>query len=92
MTRRERIMLALPDEACLLGEEYDDALVGTADLWLPERGQVRVACYDGNRIVDILAREMSGDDAMEFAEFNIMGAYMGEGTPVFVWLEEDSAD
>ncbi len=28
---------------------------------------------------------MSFEDAREFIEFNIEGAYMGEGTPVLVW-------
>ena len=40
--------------------------------------------YDVNKIIEILARDMSEDEAVEYFEFNILGAYMGERTPVFV--------
>jgi hypothetical protein len=31
---------------------------------------------------------MSAEDAREFIEFNIEGAYIGEDTPVLVWTED----
>jgi hypothetical protein len=35
-------------------------------------------------VIDILARDMPREDAEEFFEFNTIGAWMGDATPVFV--------
>jgi hypothetical protein len=29
---------------------------------------------------------MSSDDAMEYLDFNVLGAYMGEKTPIYVQI------
>ena len=31
---------------------------------------------------------MSGEDAEEYFQFNILGAYVGDRTPVFLWNRE----
>ena len=59
---------------------YDEALVGIAR----RCGQPDVAAYDANKIIGILARDMSEEEAEEFYEFNIVGAWMGPNTPVFL--------
>jgi hypothetical protein len=45
-----------------------------------------VACYDFETCVKILMERdgMSEDDAVEFMEFNVVGAYVGELTPLFL--------
>ena len=45
--------------------------------------------YSVDKIVDILAQEMTREQAIEFYEYNILGAYMGEMTPIYV-SEHDS--
>lgn len=71
------------DEVTLLEpSRYDEAIVG-----LVERAcSTTVVCYDRRKIVDILMGQdgMDRDEAEEFFEFNIAGAYVGEGTPVFL--------
>ena len=69
---------------------YDEALVGAAEVWVPNRGGavlVEKAIYSGEKIVEILmARNgMSDEDAREFVTFNIEGAYMGSETPIVYW-------
>lgn len=71
-----------PDAIILPG--YDSAFMGIAR----RCGQPSVAAYSYWKIIDELRREMSYDDAVEFFEFNIGGAWMGENSPVFV--EDDS--
>jgi len=34
--------------------------------------------------IQVLTRDMSLDDAVEHMEFNVVGAYVGEQTPIFV--------
>jgi len=63
--------------------EYDEAIIGVAH----RIGQEDVIAYDYNKLCDIVAQMMGRDDimeVMEYVEFNIMGAYVGERTPIFV--------
>jgi hypothetical protein len=79
MTIREYIE-ASTDEPILLGEGLDEALIGMTDD-SPHR-----AVYSVRKILDMLiVRDgMSEPDAVEFYEFNIAGAYLGEHTPIYV--------
>jgi hypothetical protein len=68
---------------------FDDAIIGVAEAWLPASKLV----YDGTKILDILIDQgMSDLDAIEYCNFNIEGAYMGEDTPIIVWPYEDCDD
>ena len=70
---------------------FDDAIIGLTDSWLPEPKLV----YDGQKILEILMSQgMSDLEALEYCNFNIEGAYVGESTPLIVWPyeEEDHAD
>jgi hypothetical protein len=58
---------------------FDEAILGVV-----ERCDLLVVCYDRSKILDILMRDMNLDEAMEYFEFNILGAYMGEHTPVYL--------
>jgi hypothetical protein len=46
--------------------------------------------YDLNKIIDILKRDMSHDDALEWYAYNMVGAYMGDQTPVFISRMDDT--
>ena len=35
---------------------------------------------------------MNYEDALEFFEFNTLGAYVGKQTPVFVWTDTEDLD
>jgi hypothetical protein len=66
---------------------HDDAIIGPAMVW-SENGNVRASLvYDAEVIRETLMKRdgMNPEDAREYIEFNIEGAYVGEHTPVLVW-------
>ena len=75
------LMLILGQAEALLADGFEDALVG----YVERAGGLLVALYDRGRCIDILAAEGQCDlsEAEEYFEFNVVSAYMGEGTPCF---------
>ena len=67
--------------------EFDAAIVGVAD----RIGMSAVVVYDTTKIIDILCERdgMDRDEAAEYYEFNIAGAYVGDRTPMFIALIDD---
>lgn len=102
---RSEIFGRLDAEACLLEprEFFDEALVGASDVddgrW-PRQRRVVVAVYDVEKCIEAIAKMFEGecaledagslmDDAAEWFWFNTEGAWVGEGTPMFVQAEID---
>ena len=71
---------ASTDEPILFADGLDDALIGITET-SPHR-----AVYSARKIIDILIERdgMTLEGAVEFYEFNIAGAYVGEYTPIYV--------
>jgi hypothetical protein len=64
---------------------HDNAILGPAMIWR-NNTTVDVLVYDAESIRDNLVKGgMDFEDAREYIEFNIEGAYVGEHTPVLVW-------
>ena len=85
LNKREEILEDYGDrEFLFLSEpEYDEAIIGVAH----RIGQDDVIAYDYNKVCEVVAKMIGNDDimeVMEYVEFNIMGAYVGERTPIFV--------
>lgn len=79
---------ALFDELLFLSDpQFDEAIVGLAD----RIGMPTVVVYDTTKLIDILCERdgMDREEAAEFYEFNIVGAYVGERTPMFISLVSD---
>jgi hypothetical protein len=78
---RERIAYDLHDlnEQALLWEGFEEAYLGH----LRRCGQPTIAVYDYEKCIRILIERdgMSYEDAVEFFEFNTVGAWAGENTP-----------
>jgi hypothetical protein len=70
------------DDLLFLDEEYFDAAI----IGVTERcGQVSTVCYDTGKIIEILMENgMSDEEAWEYYNFNIAGAWVGDRTPTFV--------
>ena len=88
---RERI--ADIDEQICLADGFEEALIGYADGWFSvsegsgaSRGPV--ALYDLAKCIEILVKRdgMTYDEAQEFIDYNVTGAYVGEKTPVFATI------
>jgi len=75
------------DPATLLADGFEDALIGYGT-----RFSYGVAVYSRSKCLDILVERdgMDYEEAVEFFDFNVTGAYVGENTPVFLEdLEEN---
>jgi len=67
---------------------HDNAILGPAAVW---RGGslCNALVYDAEKIRENLVKGgMDPEDAREYIEFNIEGAYVGEHTPVLVWTQD----
>ena len=64
-------------------EGFDDCIIGIAQIWDKEHP---VVVYDSGEMIEVLIAEhnMSREEAVEYFEFNIQGAYLGEYTPLYV--------
>lgn len=67
----------------LLADGFDAALIGVAD----RCGQPSLVVYDAQKCIEILIERdgMTPEDAREFFEFNTLGAWAGQNTPLFLW-------
>ena len=61
-------------------EEFDEAIIGVSE----RIGGEPVVAYDTTKVVEILSRSMTVDEAYEYFGYNILGAYLGKKTPVFI--------
>ena len=66
--------------------DLDKAIIGTT-MTYQEGERVAVFVYSGDKIISILMERdgMEWDDAMDFVDFNIEGAYTGKDTPLILW-------
>jgi hypothetical protein len=72
----------------LLVDGFEDAFVGVVSSF----GNKPKACYNIDTCIDILmskstSGEMSYEEAVEYLEFNVTQAYVGEYTPAFIRLD-----
>jgi len=82
MTRDEAIeMLCECEHEIMFADGYDDCIMGIFHGAFDRPAGV---VYDMGMIIDKLALEMPVEEAAEFFYYNIEGAYVGEGTPIFV--------
>jgi len=66
----------------LIADGLDEAIIGQVSSF----GREDILLYSVKKIIDILVERdgMSPDEALEFYDFNIAGAYLGEGMPAFL--------
>jgi hypothetical protein len=76
-------------------ELYDSCVVDITDEpddhW-PRVGKTWVAVYDPDLCLVAMMESyptLSYTEAAEWMSFNMMGAWMGDGTPTFRWNEQD---
>ena len=84
----DRVAEMLPSVDLLQADGFDDAIIGYAEVWT-DKGQSIVMAYDRDKCIDVLMEDgMDRDEAVEYFEFNVVGAYVGEMTPCFVTMGE----
>lgn len=75
------------EENVIYANGFEEALIGTAMQF-----NNRFAVYDRDKCIEILARDMTYDEAVEYFEYNVSGAYVGPNTPAFITICEEFVD
>jgi len=83
-----REYLAETNEDMLFTEGFDHALIGYGE----KGGSNTVAVYDKQLCIEVLINRdnMTVAEANEFFDYNTLGAYMGQNTPIFVTRVQDA--
>jgi len=78
---RDEIAENYPELLCLDPAYFDAAILGV----IHDFNRTAV-CYSEQKIIELLMKEdgMDYDEAIEYYQFNILGAWMGEGTPMYL--------
>ena len=65
----------------LLADGFEDAFIGVITIC-----DEPIALYDEEKCISILIERdgMSEEEAIEYFDFNVTGAYVGENTPAFL--------
>lgn len=72
------IIESYSDENFLIADGFDDAVIGV-DLMTMK------LIYSVSKCINILMKDMTEEEAEEFFEFNVSGAYMGDKTPIWCY-------
>jgi hypothetical protein len=73
----------------LTADGFDEAIIGIGE----RCGQPPLVAYDRDKCIELLAEQFYDDEdpyttAVEYFEFNVVGAWMGENTPIFITRPE----
>lgn len=73
------------DPNTLYADGFEDALIGLG--WQHTK---LIAIYDYDKCVEILIlrEDMTHEEAIEWMEYNVVGSYVGEYTPIFMLPKE----
>jgi len=72
---------------------HDNAILGPALVWGTEGTRTEVLVYDAEIIrANLMIDGMSSEEAREFIEYNIEGAFVGADTPILVWTQDEWSD
>tara|TARA_Y100001951_G_scaffold33725_1_gene26597 strand:+ start:3768 stop:3995 length:228 start_codon:yes stop_codon:yes gene_type:complete len=65
----------------LKADGFDDAIIGIGS----RCGKPDIIVYDVNKCIKILINQnMTEEEARDYFDFNVVGAWVGEETPIFV--------
>jgi hypothetical protein len=69
-------------DSILKADGFEAAFIGI----IVRCGQLPLYCYDYELALQVLMKrdKMERGDAIEFMEFNVVGAWVGQGTPAFL--------
>lgn len=76
----DKIIEWFPEDEILKADGFDEAIIGIDEF------SMRLI-YSVSKCVEILCRDMSEEDAVEYFDYNVKGSYVGEKTPI--WCLDD---
>ncbi len=71
-----KILEWFPEDEILKADGFDDAIIGID-------GSSMRLIYSISKCIQILSKDMSEEDAIEYFEYNVSGSYVGEKTPIW---------
>ena len=77
MQKKQYILEKWEDDEILFADGLDDAIIGYDSI------NQRVV-YSISDCIEVMSKDMSVDDAIEYLEYNTFNAYVGEKTPIWV--------
>ena len=78
MKKIDQLHEMYPDLELLQADGFDDAIIGIE----PLSGKV---IYDIDKMVIVLNHEgLSSEEAIEYLDYNVLNAYVGENTPIYI--------
>jgi hypothetical protein len=64
-------------------DDYDACIIGIGERF----SSGLIAVYSTQKVIKVLKEQgMDEEEAHEFFEFNVIGSWMGDGTPMFIHL------
>lgn len=72
----DKIIEQYQDETFLKADGFDEAIIGVDETTMQ-------LIYSVKKCIEILMRDMSEEDALEYFSFNVSGSYVGEKTPIW---------
>ena len=78
----KKILEVYPDEEFMKADGLDDCIMGICHRF----GEPLILAYDEEKVIKKLMKrdKMTRETALEFYTFNIIGAWVGKQTPVFI--------
>tara|TARA_R100001198_G_C5179131_1_gene176588 strand:+ start:669 stop:896 length:228 start_codon:yes stop_codon:yes gene_type:complete len=65
----------------MIMDGFDDCIAGVVQRY----GQPTIVCYDKEKVLEQLMDDgMTDEEAVEYFEYNQIGAWVGEQTPCFI--------
>ena len=81
MKKTEEIAgFSLYENEMLIMDGYDDCIDGVVERF----GMNPIVCYNKQKILDKLQKDMTEEEAHEWFEFNQIGGWHGDSTPCFI--------
>ena len=84
MTTRDEVAdwVNMHNEEALLADGFEDAFLGICQVY----GRPPLATYDRDKCIEVLVKRdgMTDEEAVEFFDFNVVGAWVGENTPIYL--------
>jgi hypothetical protein len=76
----DKILEWFPEEEILKADGFDEAIIGIDD------STMRLI-YSVSKCIEVLERDMSEEESVEYFDFNVKGSYFGDKTPI--WCVDD---
>jgi hypothetical protein len=89
MTKLEKIIKFYPKEKLLSATGFEDCIIG---ITYDKVTSTYRLIYSRSKCIDVLVErdEMTIEEAEEFFDFNVIDAYVGEATPI--WVDDEMFD